>query len=66
MEIRDKKGVKNLVADHFSRIEQEEEESKEIPIYDTFLDEYLMAIDTNKTLWYSDFINFFSMWYFSY
>ena len=49
MEIRDKKVVENLVADHLSRIEEEEEESKKMPIEDVFPDEYLMAIDTNKT-----------------
>ena len=58
LEIRDKKGVENLVADHFSRIEQDEEESKEMPIDDAFPNEYLMAISTNTTPWYADFINF--------
>ena len=58
LEIRDKKGVENLIADHLSRIEQDEEEAKAIPIGDAFSDEYLMAINNNKALWYSDFINF--------
>jgi len=39
LEIRDKKGVENLVADHLSRIEQEGEDSNEIPIDDAFPDE---------------------------
>ena len=41
LEIRDKKGVENLVADHLSRIEYEEEDSNEFPIDDVFHDEYL-------------------------
>jgi len=36
LEIRDKKGVKNLVANHLSRIEKDEEESKKMPINDAF------------------------------
>jgi len=35
-EIRDKKGIKNLVADHLLRIEKDEKESKEMPIDDVF------------------------------
>ena len=58
LEIRDKKGIENLVADHLSRIEQDEDESIELPINDAFPVEYLMAIHTNKTSWYVDFVNF--------
>ena len=53
LEIRDKKGVENLIADHLLRIEQDEEEAKEILIDDAFSDEFLMAIDTNITPWYA-------------
>jgi len=35
--------------DHLSRIEQDKEESKEMPIDDAFPDEYLMVINTNTT-----------------
>jgi len=63
LEIRDKKGVENLVADHLSHIEQEEN-SNEFPIDDAFPDEYLLSITANLTLWYAPFINFFSMWCF--
>ena len=58
LEIRDKKGVENLVADYLSWIVQEEKEYKEILIDDVFLDEYLVAFDTNKIPWYADFVNF--------
>jgi len=43
--------VKNLVADHLSRIEQEEEDSNEITIEDAFSDEYLLSITTNSPPW---------------
>ena len=49
LEIRDKKGVENFIVDHLSRIEQDKEESKEMPIDDAFPDEYLMVINTNTT-----------------
>jgi len=58
LEIRDNKGIENLVVDHFLRIEQDEDESTELPINDAFFDEYLMALYTNKTSWYADFVNF--------
>ena len=55
MEIRDKKGVENLVADHLSRIEQEKEDSNEFPINDDFPDEYLLSITANSPPWYTPF-----------
>jgi len=60
LEIQDKKGVENLVADHLSRIEQEEENSNEFPIDDAFPDEYLLSITANLTPWYVPFTNFFA------
>ena len=48
------------MTDHLSRIEQDEDESKELPIDDAFPDEYLMDIHTDKTLWHTDFVNFLS------
>ena len=53
LEIRDKKDVENLIADHLSRIEKDEEEAKEMLIDDAFYDEFLTAIDTNITPWYA-------------
>jgi len=44
------------VADHLSRIEQDEDESTELPIDDAFPDECLMALYTNKAPWYADFL----------
>ncbi|KAM2016475.1 hypothetical protein ACFX16_046884 [Malus domestica] len=54
IEIRDKKGCENVVADHLSRMVREEEP---IPISETFLDEQLMSIKVS-TPWYADLVNF--------
>ena len=58
LKIRDKKGVEDLVADHLSCIEQEEEDSNELPIDDAFPDEYLLGITANSPPWYAPFENF--------
>ena len=57
MEIGDKKGIDNLVADHLSRIEQDESKSEKSLIDNAFPNEYLMTLDTYKTPWYADFVN---------
>ena len=45
VEIRDKKGVENVVADHLSRLENSEEGcEKESSIKEEFPDEYLFSI----------------------
>ena len=44
LEIRDKKGVENVVADHLSRVQNAP--SDEQPINDNFPDEQLLAIST--------------------
>ncbi|RDY03669.1 hypothetical protein CR513_12717, partial [Mucuna pruriens] len=54
IEIRDKKGVENFVADHLSRIEKE---SEPMPIIDEFLDEHLLHI-TMPTPWFANIYNF--------
>ena len=44
LEIRDKKGVENVVADHLSRMPNAP--SDKLPINDNFPDEQLLAIST--------------------
>jgi hypothetical protein len=44
LEIRDKKGSENVVADHLSRLLHEEEEEDELPLNENFPDEQLFAI----------------------
>ena len=56
LEIKDKKGTKNLVANHLSRLEGP---SKEIQINDDFLDEHLLAIQDKELVpWFADFMNY--------
>jgi len=54
MEIRDKKGAENLVANHLSRLVSEEVSS---PINDSFLDEQLMHMHTTLP-WFADIANY--------
>ncbi|XP_076956917.1 uncharacterized protein LOC143632237 [Bidens hawaiensis] len=57
VEIRDKKGSENVVADHLSRlVGQEEEEKNERAINESFPDEQLFSVSTLP--WYADIINF--------
>ncbi|CAN6557462.1 unnamed protein product [Malus baccata var. baccata] len=53
IEIRDKKGVENVVADHLSRMVHEEAS----PISETFPDEQLMSIQVSEP-WYADLVNY--------
>ena len=54
LEIKDKKGIENLVADHLSRLEGP---SKEIQI--NFLDEQLLAIEDKEPVpSFADFVNY--------
>jgi RNase H-like domain found in reverse transcriptase len=45
LDIRDKKGTENSVADHLSRLRQESKEEDEIPIDDSFRDEQLCQVE---------------------
>ena len=56
MEIKDKKGTENLVADHLSRLEGP---SKEIHINDDFPNKQLLAIEDKKAIpWFADLVNY--------
>ncbi|XP_043809786.1 uncharacterized protein LOC122723094 [Manihot esculenta] len=57
LEIRDKKGKENLVADHLSRILTEMETC---PINETFPDEHLFAVQEEEP-WYADIVNFLAI-----
>ncbi|KAM1160977.1 hypothetical protein ACFX2H_000138 [Malus domestica] len=54
IEIRDKKGSENVVANHQSRMVHNEES---LPIVETFLDEQLLSIKVSEP-WYADLVNF--------
>ncbi|XP_038715032.1 uncharacterized protein LOC120008726 [Tripterygium wilfordii] len=58
LEIRDKKGVKNIVADHLSRIAQTNEgEQLVLPLDETFPNEQLIAMQS-EVPWYVDIVNY--------
>ncbi|CAN6567578.1 unnamed protein product [Malus baccata var. baccata] len=54
IEIQDKKGSENVVADHLSRMVHNEES---LPILETFPDEQLLSIKVSAP-WYADIVNF--------
>ena len=54
--IRDKKGSENVVANHLSRLVNEEVTLKEVEIIDEFPDEALFKI--NERPWFADMTNF--------
>ena len=54
--IQDKKGSENLVADHLSRLVNEEVTLKELKIRDKFPDESLFVV--NERPWFADLANF--------
>ena len=62
IEIKDKKGVENLAADHLSRLENPKlDELDEGAIQDSFSDEHLMTVSIGKSdpdPWYADFANY--------
>jgi hypothetical protein len=55
IQIKDKKGVENVVADHLSRLTFEEVK-EEIPIRDAFPDEQLFAV--TRLPWYAHIVNY--------
>ena len=58
LEIRDKKGVDNLVADHLSRLENSVGDKVDGLINDNFPDEYILEVSHVVTPWYADFVNY--------
>ena len=57
LEIKDKKGTENLVADHLSRLERA---SDEVQVNDDFPDEELLAIENKRAVpWFTDYVNYF-------
>ena len=56
VEIKDKKGTENLVADHLSRLEGARDD---LPVNDEFPDEKLFAIEDKKAVpWFADYVNY--------
>ena len=56
VEIKDKMGTENLVADHLSRLEGARDD---IPVNDEFPDEKLFAIEDKREVpWFADYVNY--------
>ena len=62
VEIRDKKGSENMVADHLSRLETPETVQKHhLQIDDTFPDEQILALSHDETSpWFANIANYLS------
>ena len=57
LEIKDKKGRDNVIADHLSRIEKLNEEERGTEIEENFFDEHLFQVSV-KAPWNVDIVNF--------
>ncbi|GJX51707.1 reverse transcriptase domain-containing protein [Tanacetum coccineum] len=57
IEIKDRKGTENVVADHLSRIENDDS-SDDSKVYNNFPGETLMEINTKNEPWFTDFANY--------
>ncbi|CAM8903141.1 unnamed protein product [Rhodiola kirilowii] len=59
IKIKDKKGVENLVTDHLSRLEGNEELKEDTTLVDdAFIGEQLMRAEAEALPWYADMVNF--------
>ena len=57
LEIKDKKGSDNVIADHLSRLEMNAGKEKRNEIAENFLDEQLFLLSV-QTPWYADIVNY--------
>ncbi|CAM8880537.1 unnamed protein product [Rhodiola kirilowii] len=57
IEIKDKKGVENVVADHLSRVELHDSKQFSSRIGDSFIGEYLLSVEENAP-WYADYVKY--------
>ena len=57
IEIKDKKGSDNVIADHFSRMEGKDDDKKELDIEDSFPNEQLFQVQIQLP-WYADLVNY--------
>ncbi|MDD0148337.1 reverse transcriptase, partial [Shigella flexneri] len=61
VEVQDKAGKQNLVADHLSRLaEPHSAQPEQLGVEDKFPDEWLFAVEAKPNPWYADIVNFLS------
>ena len=65
LEIKDKKGSDNVIADHLSRLEKTIEEEKGSELEENFLDEHLFLLSV-QTPWYAYVVNYLACGLMSY
>ncbi|KAK0573131.1 hypothetical protein LWI29_003392 [Acer saccharum] len=58
LEIRDKQGTENVVADHLSRLEKEDSGKDDEPIKEEFPDEQLFELQSLLIPWFTDVVNY--------
>ncbi|XP_042423448.1 uncharacterized protein LOC122011078 [Zingiber officinale] len=60
LEIRDKKGAENVMADHLSWVwpNGQKDVAFDPPINDVFPDENLLAVGSDRVPWYANFVNY--------
>ena len=59
VEIRDKKGLENVVVDHLSSLEyMEEKQDEESSIKAEFPNEYLYSLNLSIIPWYANYVNY--------
>ncbi|MDD0213379.1 hypothetical protein PSY81_23540, partial [Shigella flexneri] len=59
VEVKDKEGKKNLVADHLSRLaEPNSAQPEQNGVEDKFPDEWLFSVQARQSPWYADIVNF--------
>ncbi|XP_074318177.1 uncharacterized protein LOC141654971 [Silene latifolia] len=61
MEIRDKKGVENVVADHLSQLINLNVDNG-LPINDYLPDDHLLSLSLGEAPWYADIVNYLVSW----
>nr|XP_021861069.1 uncharacterized protein LOC110800088 [Spinacia oleracea] len=58
IEIRDKKGAENVVADHLSRLELGSVAPDDVPIEDALRDDTLYMVGSSQLPWFVDIVNY--------
>nr|KYP31064.1 hypothetical protein KK1_049109 [Cajanus cajan] len=67
LDIHDRSGAQNLVADHLSRIERAEDSADVLPIQDNFPDENLLTVSSvspSTTPWFANIVNYLVLLFF--